>query len=154
MIREVSLEKATFNDLPWKFEAGTPNVGGVVGLGAAVDYLSGLGMSKVRQHSQDLASYALEKLGGIDGLRIYGPRDNALRGSLVSFTARGIHPHDLATALDEEGIAIRSGHHCAMPLHRHLKLPATARASFYLYNQESDLDLLCEGIKKAQKILG
>lgn len=154
MIRKVTLKEATFNDLPWKFEAGTPNVAGAVGLGAAIDYLSGIGMESIRAHGVQLTAYGLEQLNQIKGLKIYGPPDPKDRGSLIAFSIEGIHPHDLATALDQEGIAIRSGHHCAMPLHNYLGLPATARVSFYLYNTEEEIDHLVEGIKKAKKLFG
>ena len=151
-IKEVTLEEPIFNDLPWKFEAGTPNVGGVVGLGAAVDYLSKIGMKNIRTHSEQLTAYGLKRLNQVKSLKIYGPSDSNDRGSVFSFTIDGIHPHDLATALDQEGIAIRSGHHCAMPLHTRLGVTATARASFYLYNTEEEIDRLVEGIEKAKKI--
>ncbi|PJE52241.1 cysteine desulfurase, partial [candidate division WWE3 bacterium CG10_big_fil_rev_8_21_14_0_10_48_23] len=151
-IKEVTLEETIFNDLPWKFEAGTPNVGGVVGLGAAVDYLSKIGMKNIRTHSEQLTAYGLKRLNQVKSLKIYGPSDSNDRGSVFSFTIDGIHPHDLATALDQEGIAIRSGHHCAMPLHTRLGVTATARASFYLYNTEEEIDRLVEGIEKAKKI--
>jgi len=154
MIREVSLKKTTFNTPPWKFEAGTPNVGGAVGLGAAVDYLLGIGMEKIRVHEGVLTQYALLKLRKIKGLKTFGPEKVEERGGVVAFTVEGIHPHDLATALDQDGIAIRSGHHCAMPLHQRLGLTATARASFYLYNTKKEIDFLVEGIEKAKKLFG
>lgn len=152
MIREVSLKKTTFNTPPWKFEAGTPNVGGAVGLGAAVDYLLGIGMEKIRVHEGTLTQYALLKLRKIKRLKIFGPEKVEDRGGVVAFTVEGIHPHDLATALDQDGIAIRSGHHCAMPLHQRLGLTATARASFYLYNTKKEIDFLVEGIERAKKL--
>lgn len=151
-IKKVTLKETIFNDLPWKFEAGTPNVGGAVGLGAAIDYLSRIGMKNVRAHGEKLTAYGLEQLSRIGNLKIYGPPDPKDRGPVFAFTVEGIHPHDLATALDQEGIAIRSGHHCAMPLHSRLGLTATARASFYLYNTKEEIDRLVEGIEKAKKL--
>jgi cysteine desulfurase/selenocysteine lyase len=151
MIRRVDFEHATWNDLPWKFEAGTPSVGDAVALGAAVEYLEGIGLDAIAEHDRALAQYALRRIGELDGVRIHGPEE---RGALVAFTVEGIHPHDLATLLDEQGIAVRAGHHCAQPLHRKLGVPATTRASFYLYNVPGEIDLLVEGIRHAQKVLG
>ncbi|MEX0587558.1 MAG: cysteine desulfurase [Patescibacteria group bacterium] len=152
MIREVYLRESKFKEPPHKFEAGTPNIADVIGLGAAVDYLTAIGMENVMVHDRELAGYALEKLAGVNGLAIYGPRDSSRRSGAVSFNVAGIHPHDLATVLDEEGIAIRSGNHCAMPLHDRLGVVASARASFALYDTEEEVDLLIEGIGKAQNI--
>lgn len=149
MIRHVELQASTWNDLPWKFEAGTPNVGGAVGLGAAVDYLQRVGMEAVAAHDRRLAQYALHHLRTIDGLRVYGPEE---RGALTAFSLADIHPHDLASLLDEQGIAVRAGHHCAQPLHQQLGVPATTRASFYLYNDEADVDRLVAGIGEARKL--
>ena len=150
MVREVWLESATWNDLPWRFEAGTPNIADTIAWGAAVDYLQGLGMAQVRQHEVELTRYALERLDGLsEELLLYGPRDMAVRGGVVSFHLPTIHPHDLGTILDREGIAIRAGHHCAMPLMRHLGVPATARASFYLYNTTAEVDFFVETLEKA-----
>jgi cysteine desulfurase/selenocysteine lyase len=154
MMREATLEETIFNELPWKFEAGTPNVGGAIGLGAAVDYLSKIGMGNVRMYGERLTAYGLKQLGQIEGLEIYGSLDAKDRGSLITFTVKGIHPHDLATALDQEGIAIRSGHHCAMPLHNRLGLSATARASPHLYNTKEEVDRLVQGIKEAKRLFG
>lgn len=152
MIKKATLEEATFNELPWKFEAGTPNVGGAVGLGAAVDYLTEIGLKNIRDHEATLTQSALASLSKIKGLKIYGPSTAEERGGVISFSVDGIHPHDLATALDQEGIAIRSGHHCAMPLHNRLGLIASARASFYLYNTKEEIDRLVGGIEKTIKI--
>lgn len=152
MIREVRLEDSTWNDLPYKFEAGTPNVAGAVGLGTAVDYLGELGMENVREHERRLGEYAYERLTGLEDLTVYGPERD--RSGLVSFSMQEVHPHDLSQLLDAEGIAIRSGHHCAQPLMRRLGVPATARASFYLYNTEEEVDALVEALAKAREFFG
>ena len=152
MISRVSLSGAEWNELPWKFEAGTSSVADVIGLGAAVDYLNSLGMGRVRAHEVKLTEYALKRLSEISDIRIYGPMDLDKRGAVISFNLSSIHPHDLATILDEEGIAIRAGHHCAMPLMTKLGVTATARASFYIYNSETDIDVLVEGLYKARRI--
>lgn len=149
MIRTVTLEGATWNDIPWKFEPGTPNVAGAIGLGAAIDYLEAVGMEQIRRHEQELVQYALEVLGGMEGVEIYGPKGE--RAGLVAFNYGEIHPHDLSTALDQEGIAIRAGHHCAQPLMEWLDVPATARASFYLYNTKEEIDALAEALLKAKE---
>ncbi|MBI2935455.1 MAG: cysteine desulfurase, partial [Chloroflexi bacterium] len=152
MVREVWLDRATWNDLPNRFEAGTPNIADAIALGAAVDYLQSLGMDHVRQHEIELTRYALEqfrKLEEKEDVQCFGPKDLGIRGGIVSFYCPAIHPHDLGTLLDREGIAIRAGHHCAMPLMRALGVPATARASFYLYNTQEEVDLLVEALKKA-----
>ncbi|HEX6507293.1 MAG TPA: SufS family cysteine desulfurase [Chloroflexota bacterium] len=149
MIRHVDYSGATWNDLPWKFEAGTPSVGDAVGLGAAIDYLEAVGMEAIAEHDRQLAGYAVDRLGGIGGLRIHGPEK---RGAVVAFSLEDIHPHDLASLLDESGIAVRAGHHCAQPLHDLLGVPATTRASFYLYNDERDVDRLVEGIEMAKEL--
>jgi cysteine desulfurase/selenocysteine lyase len=151
MIRHVDYRGATWNDLPWKFEAGTPSVGDAVGLQAAVHYLEEVGMEAIAEHDLRLAEYAVERLGEIAGLSIYGPRE---RGALVAFSLKGIHPHDLASLLDEDAIAVRAGHHCAQPLHDLLGVSATTRASFYLYNEESDVDRLVDGIEHAKRTFG
>ena len=152
MIKEVTLEEATWNDVPWKFEAGTPNVEGAVGLSAAIDYLNNLGMDNVRKHEKEITSYALEKLSGIDEAKIYGPTDTDIRGGVISFNLSGIHSHDLATILDDFGIAIRSGHHCAMPLMKRLRIPAAARASFYVYTMKSEVDALFNALEKSKAV--
>ena len=152
MIKEVHLQDARWNELPWKFEAGTPNIEGAIGLGAAVDYLSKLGMQNVREHEKDITRYALERLAGVKGLVLYGTRDIEKRGASISFNLGDIHAHDLATILDTQGIAIRSGHHCAQPLMERLKVPATSRASFYIYNTKREVDVLVRALEKARKM--
>ena len=152
MIKRVKLTEASWNDLPWKFEAGTPSVAEGIGLGAAVDYLSQFGMDAVRAHERTLVDYALEKLQEVPGITIYGPRDSELHGGAVSFTLPNIHPHDLATLVDREGIAVRAGHHCTQPLMDRLGVAATTRASFYIYNRADEVDQLVSGIQKAQKV--
>jgi cysteine desulfurase / selenocysteine lyase len=152
MIKQVSLRDAQWNDLPWKFEAGTPAIGQAIGLGYAVDYLNKLGMENVRQHEIELVDYALNRLGSLEGIQIYGPMDPEERGGAITFNLGDIHPHDLATLLDQESIAIRAGHHCAMPLHDKLGLTATARASFYIYNKPGEVDQLAEALDRARQI--
>ncbi|MBI4999560.1 aminotransferase class V-fold PLP-dependent enzyme, partial [Candidatus Gottesmanbacteria bacterium] len=152
MIREVYLEKTVFAEPPAKFEAGTPNVAGAIGLGAAIDYLEKIGMDEVRKHEEELVEYALGQLSNISNLEIYGPENLKDRGGVVAFNVKGIHAHDLAQVLDEDNICIRSGHHCAMPLHTRLRISASARASFYIYNTREEIDKLVEGIKKAKRI--
>jgi cysteine desulfurase/selenocysteine lyase len=152
MIKEVHISGARWNDLPYKFEAGTQNVEGAVGLGAAIDYLNSLGMDKVRSHEEQLAAYALEQMGSVPGITVYGPKDVSLRGGVVSFNLGDIHPHDLASILDEEGVAIRSGMHCAQPLLESMGLSATSRASFYVYNSYDDVDALMGALSKARRI--
>lgn len=152
MIDLVELDHSTWAELPHKFEAGTPNVGGAVGMAAAADYLESLGRERIAAHERELIGYGLERLGAIDGLRLFGPEAPAERVSIFSFALEGVHPHDLATILDSEGIAIRAGHHCTQPLMRCLGVPATSRASCWLYNSGDDIDRLVEGIGKAQAI--
>ncbi len=154
MIKEVHLTYATWNDLPWKFEAGTPNIAGFIGLGAAIDYLQGVGMENIRSHEKHLTGYALDMLKGIKKLRIFGPMNPEIRGGVISFNLADVHPHDLATVLDYEGIAVRSGHHCAMPLTERLGETATTRASFYIYNTEEEINRLAEALEKARKVFG
>ena len=149
MIGRVGQAEATWADLPWKFEAGTPAIAEAVGLGAAVDYLSAVGMEPVWAHEQELVTYALERLAEMPGVHVIGSPAGK-RCGVVAFTVQSIHPHDLAQALDWEGVAIRAGFHCAQPLHKRLGLEATARASFYLYNTREEIDRLVEGIQKAQ----
>jgi cysteine desulfurase/selenocysteine lyase len=151
MIRDVTIEGSTWNDIPWRFEAGTPNVAEAVGLGAAVDYLRALGMDRVRAAEADLTAYALKRLGEVQGLRVYGPAELEHRGGVVSFTLGSIHPHDVAQVLDEEGIAVRAGHHCTMPLHRRLGVQATTRASFSVYSTADEVDALVAGLEKAAR---
>jgi cysteine desulfurase/selenocysteine lyase len=150
MIRRVGREQATWDDPPGKFEAGTPAIAEAVALGAAVDYLSAVGMERIWAHEQSLAAYALEALAALPGVRVFGPPASE-RGGIVCFTVARIHPHDLAQMLDERGIAIRAGHHCSQPLHAALGLPATARASFYLYNTCEEVDRLVAGIQEVQR---
>jgi cysteine desulfurase/selenocysteine lyase len=152
MIKEVHLQQARWNDLPWKFEAGTPNIEGVIGLGAAVDYLTKLGMQNVREHEKNITRYAIERLAGVKSLVLYGTREIEKRGAVISFNLGDIHAHDLATILDTQGIAIRSGQHCAEPLMERLKVPATSRASFYIYNTRREADILVRALEKARKL--
>ena len=152
MIRAVGLRESTWNDLPWKFEAGTPAIAEAIGQGAAVDYLSALGMDHVREHEEGITAYAMEQLRQVPGLTIYGP-EASQRGGVISFTLGDIHPHDLASILDQEvGVAIRAGHHCAQPLMERFSLAATARASFYVYTIEDDINTLVKGLHKALEI--
>jgi len=152
MIREVRFEKTTFNDPPHKFEAGTPNIAGFVGLGAAVQYLSTLGMDAIAEREQQLLAYASQRLESVDGLRIIGTANN--KAAVISFLIDGVHAHDLATLLDLEGIAVRSGHHCAHPLMQYLGVPATCRASLAFYNTTDEVDALIEGIARVRRMLG
>ena len=152
MIKKVRLRDASWNDLPWKFEAGTPSVAEGIGLGAAVDYLSGLGMERVRVHERTLMEYALERLEDVPGIILYGPPDSAVHGAALSFSLPHIHPHDVATLVDRDGIAVRAGHHCTQPLMERLGVPATTRASFYVYNRPEEVDCLVESLIKAQKV--
>jgi len=154
MIREVRADGFTCNDLPWKFEAGTPNIAESIGLGVAIEYLQKIGLEKIRQHEKEITSYALDRLGELVETVVYGPREVERRGGLVAFTFGDIHPHDLATFFDQDGVAIRAGHHCTMPLHKHLGLGATARASFYLYNTRDEVDALVETLRRAKKFFG
>jgi cysteine desulfurase/selenocysteine lyase len=153
MIRDVRLDSFTTNDLPWKFEAGTPAIVEAVGFGAAIDYISAIGMDTVRAHERLITRYALEALRDRFGesLTIYGPTDVGVRGGAVSFLFDGIHAHDISQVLDEDAVCVRAGHHCAKPLMRQLGVPATTRASFYVYNDEADVDALIEALAKAQK---
>jgi len=154
MIASVGLESSTYNELPWKFEAGTSGIAEGVGLGAAIDYLDEIGMDTVRAHERDLTGYTLERLDDIDGLRVFGPRDLDLRGGVVSFEVEGIHPHDLAELCDREGVCVRAGHHCAQPLMRQLGVPATTRASFHVYNNREDVDRLEQALRTARDVFG
>ena len=152
MIRRVSMEKSTWNDLPYKFEAGTPSIAEGIGLGAAVDYLNKIGMENIHHHEQMITGYALEALSEIPGLRVLGPKTASLRGGLVSFTVEGLHPHDIAQLLDEDGIAVRAGHHCAMPLHKKMGIGASARASFYLHTTTEEVDRLVASLHRARSV--
>ena len=155
MVLEVTFEDATWNQVPLKFEAGTPNIADAIALGAAVDYLNDLGMANVREHEIALTRYALERFGELEEVTKFGPSDPSVRGGVVSFYLSDIHPHDIGQVLDEVGVAIRAGHHCAMPLVRsRLMVPATARASFYLYNTEAEVDALIDGLKQVLRYFG
>jgi cysteine desulfurase/selenocysteine lyase len=151
MIREVRFDKVTWNEIPHRFEAGTPNIAGAVVFQSALDYLEQVGMNNIRRHEIELTGYAIDRLSRIDGLEIQGPLDPAIRGAAISFTDPGVHPHDISTFLDSKGIAIRAGHHCAQPLMRALGKVATARASFYIYNDEADVDALVEALLEMRK---
>ena len=152
MIEFVGDDRTTWNVLPHKFEAGTPNVADAVGLAAACDYLDGIGMDNVRAHELGLLELMIAKLTAVNDVRTYGPRDLALRSGVVSFTVEGIHPHDLSTVLDQEGVCIRAGHHCAQPLMRRLNVPATARASVYVYTAADDIEALVRGVNRAKEM--
>ncbi len=154
MIADVGLYESRWAPVPQKFEAGTPPVAQAVGFGAAVDYLTAVGMDNVRAHEQAITGYALKRLAEVPDLTVYGPRDPTNRGSAVSFTLADIHAHDIATILDQRGVEVRAGHHCAKPLMRHLAVPATARASFYLYNTNDDVDRLIDGLAEARSVFG
>jgi cysteine desulfurase/selenocysteine lyase len=154
MIEDVSREVATYNVLPWKYEAGTPNIADVVAFGAAIDYLENVGMAAIREHERELAAYALESIAAQPDVSVYGPSDAARRGAVVAFNLGDVHAHDLATVLDYEGIAIRAGHHCCMVLAKKLDLAASARASFYLYNTEQEVDALVGALSQAREIFG
>lgn len=149
MVLQVTYEKASWADLPWKFEAGTPNIADSIGLGAAIDYLNEIGMENVREHEKQITGYALDRFEEIEEVDVFGPRDPELRGGVVSFHNSDVHPHDLGTFLDQQGIAVRTGHHCTMPLMGKLGVPATARASFYVYNTDDEVDALVDAVKGA-----
>jgi cysteine desulfurase/selenocysteine lyase len=151
MIKEVKLRSFRPNTLPHKFEAGTPAIAEVIGFGAAIDYLTGIGMDNIARHEHDLIEYTLERLVEIPGVKVFGPAADK-KGGVASFTMNGVHPHDVAQILDQDGIAIRAGHHCAQPLHERFGLPATSRASFYLYNTKEEVDLLVDGLYKVKKV--
>jgi cysteine desulfurase/selenocysteine lyase len=153
MIREVHLRESRWNELPWKFEAGTPAIAEAIGLGAAVDYLEAVGMDTVHAAERELTAYAMERMAEVEGLSMLGP-DAGQRGGLVSFVLGSAHPHDIAAGLDQMGVAIRAGHHCAQPLHERFGIPASARASFYIYNTRDEIDLLVEGLKRIAEIFG
>ena len=154
MVEKVTMEGTTFTEAPQRFEAGTQMTSQVVGLGAAVAYLNELGMEKVAEHEAEITAYALKQLQTIDGLRIIGPTDTQNRGSALSFVVEGIHPHDLGQVVDDQGVCIRVGHHCAWPVHTCMGVQATARASFYIYNDLSEVDALVAAIAKAQEFFG
>jgi cysteine desulfurase/selenocysteine lyase len=152
MIATVEMEASTWNDLPWKFEAGTPNIADVIALAPAVDYLQALGMAEVRRHEVELTAYAVERLLSIPGLALYGPKNPAARGGVTAFTLADVHPHDIGQVLDSRGIAIRAGQHCAQPLARRLGVVATSRASYYIYNTKAEIDALFDGLRDVQRM--
>jgi cysteine desulfurase/selenocysteine lyase len=154
MIKRVTYESSTYADLPHKFEAGTPNIADVIAFGAAIDYLEDLGMDVVREHEIALTQYAIDRLRETEGVTVFGPPDATEKGGAVAFNYRDLHPHDLSQVLDQHGIAIRAGHHCAQPLMRRLDTVATARASLYLYNTEDEVDALIDGILASDRIFG
>ncbi|MCM3094005.1 MULTISPECIES: cysteine desulfurase [unclassified Cytobacillus] len=151
MIDFVGLYESTWKELPWKFEGGTPIIAGAIGIGAAIDFLGQIGLNEIEAYEHKLAAYAMEKMSAIEGMTIYGPKEASKRAGLVTFNIDDVHPHDVATVLDAEGIAVRAGHHCAQPLMKWLKVSATARASFYLYNTEEDIDKLVSGLVKTKE---
>ena len=154
MILTVSLEQSTWNEIPLKFEAGTPNIAGVVAFGAAIEYLGRFGMAAIRRHEVEIVGYAMRRVGDIPGVTLFGPPDPEQRGGVLSFDLEGVHPHDVGQVLDSHGVAIRAGHHCAQPVMAKLEVPATARASFYLYNTAAEVDVLATAIEEAAKFFG
>lgn len=154
MIKVVGLHESTYADIPARFEAGTPAIAEAIALGEAIDFLQEIGMDQIYAHERELLGYALERLTEVEGLRVYGPRTTDMRGGAVSFTLDGVHPHDVAAVLDGEGIAVRAGHHCAQPLHAYYDIPATTRASFYLYNIPEEIDRLVVALRKARTLFG
>jgi cysteine desulfurase/selenocysteine lyase len=151
MIRRVQLERSTWNELPWKFEAGTPSIAEAIGLGTAVDYLTKIGMDNIHAHEQFITNYALEALSEVKGIKLYGPPASQ-KGGVATFSLAGVHPHDIAELVDKEGIAIRAGHHCAMPLHTKLGISATARASFYLHTTPEEIDKLVASLHRVRTV--
>jgi cysteine desulfurase / selenocysteine lyase len=147
----LTLYESSWKELPWKFEAGTPIIAGAIGLGAAIDFLEEIGLENIEKHEHELAQYAMDRMLEIEGLTIYGPKK---RAGLVTFNIAEVHPHDVATVLDADGIAVRAGHHCAQPLMKWLEVSATARASFYLYNTKDEVDKLVEGLIKTKEYFG
>jgi cysteine desulfurase/selenocysteine lyase len=154
MIRSVRLEGTLYNELPWKFEAGTPAIAEVVGMGAAIRYLQGLGMDRIHAHEQEITRYALARLEDVPGLTVHGPRDPARRGGIVSFSVEGVHPHDVAEILDREAVCVRAGHHCTQPVMERLGVAATTRASFHLYTVPEEIDRMVDGLSEVQRIFG
>jgi cysteine desulfurase/selenocysteine lyase len=157
MIADVFLDHSTYADLPHKFEAGTPAIGEAIALGAAVDYLSGIGMDQIHAYEEELTDYLFKRLSELPDIRVYGPKpnpDGSGRAALASFTAGEVHPHDLSTILDQAGVAIRAGHHCTQPLHRYLKAQSTARASLYFYNTREEIDVFIASLKEAVEFFG
>ncbi|MFF2854487.1 cysteine desulfurase [Peribacillus sp. NPDC058002] len=151
MIDFVGLQESTWKELPWKFEGGTPIIAGAIGLGAAIDFLEEIGLDNIERHEHRLAAYAMEKMSAVEGLTIFGPKDAEKRAGVITFNINDVHPHDVATVLDADGIAVRAGHHCAQPLMKWLDVSSTARASFYLYNTEEDIDKLVSGLVKTKE---
>jgi cysteine desulfurase/selenocysteine lyase len=154
MIREVHLDRATWNDVPWKFEAGTPNIAGVAAFAAAIDYLEGLGIARLHAHEVQVTRYALQRLGDLGFLRLFGPAEPEQRPGVVAFYDKDVHPHDLSTVLDTYAVAVRAGHHCAQPLMRRMGVVATARASFHCYNDRDDIDALVDALVKTREYFG
>ncbi len=154
MIAAVWREKSRYNELPWKFEAGTPNIADVIASGAAIDYLEALGMSQVREHEVEMTAYALERFAAFNRATIYGPTDPGKRGGVISFNLNGVHPHDLGHLLNDYGVAVRAGHHCCQPLMRDLDVSGTARVSFYIYNTKQEIDLFFQALEEAEKVMG
>ena len=150
MILSVTFEESTYNHLPFRLEAGTPNIAGAIGLGAAVDYLNRLGLPAIGAYEDDLLEYATRQVESIEGVRIIGTADSKV--GVVSFTIENVHPHDIGTVLDQRGIAVRTGHHCAQPVMAHFQVPATARASFAFYNTREEIDALCAGLKEVSRV--
>ena len=153
MIKEVHRDSYSLNSIPHNFEAGTPDIVGIIGLAAAVDYLDSIGINRIREHSKGLSALLLEGLSKINGINIIGPLDPSLRGSLVSFTQKGVHPHDISQILNDHGIAVRAGHHCCQPLHEHLGIAASTRASYHCYNTEQEIHKLLDGLRQVKKVL-
>ena len=151
MIGNVTLERTSWNELPWKFEGGTPAIAECVGFGAAVDYITGIGLDAIERHEHELTAYAYERLSAVDGLRILGPGPEA-RGGILSFTFAGIHPHDVAEELDRVGVCVRAGHHCTQPAMAAFGVPATTRASFYLYTTREEIDRLVDGLERVRGV--
>ena len=154
MISSVAREKSRYNELPWKFEAGTPNIADVIASGVAVEYLKEIGMDVVREHEVEITRYALNRLKEIPEIKIYGPHDATKRGGVISFNLKDIHPHDLGQIMSDAGIAIRAGHHCCQPLMKDLKVMGTARASFYIYNTFEEVDMLLAALREADRVMG
>jgi cysteine desulfurase/selenocysteine lyase len=154
MIRKVTVDESSWNDLPHKFEAGTPIVAETVGLGAAMDYMNNIGIENIRKHKEEITAYALKSMEEIGGIKIIGPKSASERGGLIGFEVEGAHPHDVAAILDDSGVAIRSGHHCAMPLHDRLKIPASSRASFHIYTKKEEIDILITALEKVKAVFG
>ena len=152
MIREVHLYESTWKDPPYKFEAGTTNIAGAIGLGKAVDYVSELGLRNMQVHEQELTEYAHDRLGKVKGITIYGPQNPRTKAGVISFNLGDVHAHDMATLLDEDGIAVRSGHHCAQPLMERLGVSSTTRASVYVYNNEDEIDRFVESVERAGRV--